>query len=180
VSFETKKTASAWGHGIFGYKGRLLLVHRLQPRDERKERIMPAIDRIMFEELFTDEVLTPTQFFGRTSIERMRRTGECQLLAALLADAIRCYKRNYFAVSRTRRRLFREAEQWLMEPAATDGSGPAFSFLYVCDVLGIEPEAVRAALRRWREAQNPQPNGSDPRLAVPGHSRKRPRTRDAA
>ncbi len=117
---------------------------------------MAPIEGIVFEEFFCEEVVTPTQFFGKTGAERVRRQGECQLLAALLADAIRCYQRNYFSPNRTRKRLFREAEQWLMEPAPGDGSGPAFSFVYVCDVLGIEPEAIRQRLRQWVAEQEKQ------------------------
>lgn len=116
---------------------------------------MSRVERISFEDLFVEDAMTPAQFFGRTGSERVRRAGECQLLAALLADAIRCYQRNYFAHSRGRRRLFREAEQWLMDPAPVDGSGPAFSFSYVCDVLGLDPEVVRSHLRRWQMRQSP-------------------------
>ncbi len=141
---------------------------------------MTPFDRVMFEDLFAEDALTPIQFFGRSGSERVRRTGECQLLAALLADAIRCYQRNYFAVSRSRKRLFREAEQWLMEPAPSDGSGPAFSFHYVCDVLGIEPETIRNALRRWSETQCMSAPRRLPAPAASGRVRPRRGSRQRA
>lgn len=138
---------------------------------------MSEAERIIFEDLFTEEAMTPAQFFGRTGAERVRRTGECQLLAALLADAIRCYQRNYFAHTRGRRRLFREAEQWLMEPPPADGSGPVFSFSYVCDVLGLDPEMIRSRLRQWQEAQSPGPGVEVKRPVAPKRPPRRTRWR---
>ena len=57
---------------------------------------------------------------------------------------------------RVQRRLFVEAEGWLMDRR---GDG-AFAFETVCETLGIDPRYLREGLRRWRVQQldgmNPQ------------------------
>ena len=50
-------------------------------------------------------------------------------------------------------RLRDEAEAWINARARLS----PFSFAVVCETLGLEPNAVRAALRRWRESSAPPP-----------------------
>ncbi len=119
---------------------------------------MAASDRWIFDELFVEDVLLPPQYFRDLAGDRPLRSGECHLLAALLADAIRCYQRNYLARDRAGQRLFREAEEWLMEPHPGATWGGGFSFQYVCDILRLDPEDIRARLRRWSAAQPPRPD----------------------
>lgn len=118
---------------------------------------MTVAERWIFEELFAEDVLLPSQYFRDVAADRPLRSGECYLLAALLADAIRCYRRNYSARDRTRQRLFREAEEWLMAPDVPASGNETFSFQYVCDVLRLDPEDIRARLRRWSATQPPRP-----------------------
>ena len=68
------------------------------------------------------------------------RSGVKGLLHAVLEESIRCFLG-------TDPRLRFEAEQWI-------DSGDrrwAFSFVTVCEALGLEPSAVRLALRRMQE-----------------------------
>ncbi|GIW45353.1 MAG: hypothetical protein KatS3mg077_2635 [Candidatus Binatia bacterium] len=118
---------------------------------------MTAAERWIFEELFSEDVLLPSQYFRDLAADRPLRSGECYLLAALLADAIRCYQRNYLARDRAGQRLFREAEQWLMECEPAPRCDGSFSFQYVCDVLRLDPEDIRRRLRRWSATQPPRP-----------------------
>ncbi|MCX8072372.1 MAG: hypothetical protein N3C12_07970 [Candidatus Binatia bacterium] len=118
---------------------------------------MSPSERWIFEELFAEDVLLPSQYFRDLAADRPLRSGECHLLAALLADAIRCYQRNYSARDRVGQRLFREAEQWLMEPDPAPPREGAFSFQYVCDVLRLDPDDIRLRLRRWSASQPPRP-----------------------
>jgi hypothetical protein len=67
------------------------------------------------------------------------------LLVAILRDAIECFRENLHATDRTGRRLFADAEAWLM---ATDGAGP-LRFTDVCDFLELEPAYLRRLLRVW-------------------------------
>jgi len=67
-------------------------------------------------------------------------------MLAVLEDAIRCYLTYANSRSRAQRRLFVEAEGWLMDRKA-DG---AFAFETVCETLSIDPNCLREGLRRWR------------------------------
>ena len=100
--------------------------------------------------------LTPGQYY-----DGIRADDACvrpikRLMLAVLEDAMRCYQTYANARSRVQRRLFVEAEGWLMDRR---GDG-AFAFETVCETLGIDPRYLREGLRRWRVQQldgmNPQ------------------------
>ncbi len=67
-------------------------------------------------------------------------TGIKALMLAVLDNGIACY------LSSTPR-IHAEAEYWIMANARRS----PFSFAVVCETLRLEPDAVRAALRRLRE-----------------------------
>jgi len=69
-------------------------------------------------------------------------TGTKALMLAVLEDGINSF---FYAKGRPRT----EAEHWIRTPR---GHSP-FSFAVVCETLGLDPEAVRAALHRMRETQ---------------------------
>lgn len=73
-------------------------------------------------------------------------TGTKALMLAVLEDAIRAY------LSREPRARM-EAEQWVLSRQRRS----VFSFAVVCETLGLEPKAVRGALRRLR-AQDVSPD----------------------
>ena len=108
--------------------------------------------------LIAPDIVLPTQL--PTAGGQARRTmAEYQLLVAVLDDAVQCFQKYLGAKSRRQRRLFNDAEAWIMR--AHEGSGPAaadappsFSFEYVCDTLGIDANDVRERLRRWRDGQH--------------------------
>ena len=98
------------------------------------------------------EVILPAQFFAEL---RRHASGERLLLVAVLEDAIKCFQKFLFANRARDRRLFREAEQWMMEAsrAQSANASPYFSFEQICNVLGLDPDYVRGGLRRWRQRQ---------------------------
>ena len=69
-------------------------------------------------------------------------TGTKALMLAVLENGLR----SYFS---PKVRIRAEAERWVKTP---QGRSP-FSFTVVCETLGLEPEAVRIALRRLRASQ---------------------------
>lgn len=81
---------------------------------------------------------------------RVAASGERRLRLAVLADAVACLQRNASAKSRRRRRLFLEAETWIME----SDYGSAFSFESVCEALGLDPEYLRDGVRQWCDQQS--------------------------
>jgi hypothetical protein len=78
--------------------------------------------------------------------ERIKRQPECRLLWAVLEDGMETYMKYAAATGRRGKRLFAEAERWIME----DDPTWLCSFVSICHILGLEPEYLRAGLKRWR------------------------------
>ena len=93
------------------------------------------------------DIVLPVQFFralqGRESLR-----GERRLILAVLEDAINCFQNNLFATDNRGKRLFREAEKWLM---SGDRQLP-FAFENICDFVSLEADYIRQGLRRWARA----------------------------
>ena len=99
--------------------------------------------------LFQPDTLLPAQY-----LDTMQRTTflepEKRLMLAVLDDAINCYRENLFSQRGKDRRLFDEAEEWILTP----GGDRAFSFDNVCESLGLNPEYLRRGLQRWKETHH--------------------------
>ena len=81
--------------------------------------------------------------------KRIRSQPECQLLWAVLEEAISTYMKYASATSRRGQRLFQDAEQWI----AQDDLTWLCSFSNIRHILELDPEYVRNGLARWRDAQ---------------------------
>jgi hypothetical protein len=94
---------------------------------------------------WADDVLLPEQFFGpRVGVSAVRP--EVALMQAVLEEAMVCLQGHFGLMGRRGRRLAQEAEAWFL---SEDAHWP-FAFISICEVLNLEPTAVRAALLRWR------------------------------
>jgi hypothetical protein len=107
--------------------------------------------------LIAPDIVLPTQL-PTTGGQARRTMAEYQLLVAVLDDAVRCFQKYLGAKNRRQRRLFNDAEVWIMRAHEVSGrnaedAAPSFSFEYVCDTLGIDANDVRELLRRWRDGQ---------------------------
>jgi hypothetical protein len=91
---------------------------------------------------FEPDFLVPVQFFDLTR-RRSMLDGETRLVFAVLEDAVRCYVKTVNSARRSDRDQFDEVQRWFR---AETGIHSPFSFEYVCDVLGIEPESLRSRL----------------------------------
>jgi hypothetical protein len=78
--------------------------------------------------------------------ERLLQQPEYRLLWAVLQEAIETYMKYAPATGRRGQRLFREAEEWIMQ----DDDLWLYSFPNVCHVLGLDPGYIRTGLKRWR------------------------------
>ncbi len=85
-------------------------------------------------------VVLPVQMPGAN---RSAGGGERQLMLAVLADAVHCYRVHRAAVTRNELQMFRESEEWIM----SDDEISPFSFLNVCQVLDIDAAYLRRGLR---------------------------------
>jgi hypothetical protein len=103
--------------------------------------------------LFEPDIVLPSQFFATLARRAPIKRGECQLLIAVLEDAVHCFQKYVFARTRRERRLFDEAEAWMMRCDAVlpEDDRPALSFEYICAALGLDPDYLRYGLKRWRE-----------------------------
>ena len=101
--------------------------------------------------LFQPDSLLSTHYF-----ETLRRKTilepEKRLMLAILEDAIHCFQDNLFTRNVRGRRLFEEAEEWIVE---ADGDR-VFSFENICEALGFNPAYVRQGLLRWMENKLPK------------------------
>lgn len=89
------------------------------------------------------------------------REGEEGLMLAVLENAIEYFQKYAVSHSEREKRLFREAEEWILEK----DSDWFFSFENICETLGLYPDYIRQGLLRWKEAkcrsvQSQQPDRS--------------------
>jgi hypothetical protein len=73
---------------------------------------------------------------------------EVALMRAVLEDALACFQRQFETAPRWVQQEAREAEGWLF----SDDAHGLFSYVYVCAVLGLEPESIRQELMRWSQS----------------------------
>ncbi len=128
--------------------------------------------------LLVPEFVLPSQFVGTLRRQVTRQSGEYRLLIAVLENAVQCFQKYAHAKRRDERRLFEEAERWLMggndaEDRRLDAQGLAFTFRYVCEALGIEPNYLRCGLKRWHTAQLAKGHVAVEHLRQDGHDRRR-------
>jgi len=83
--------------------------------------------------------------------EHLGYVAERKLIIAVLEDAIMCYQKYMFAKTAQERRIFDQAELWLMRRDRKGGGEESFSFEFICDALGLNADALREELRRWRQ-----------------------------
>ena len=96
--------------------------------------------------LVQPDTLLSAQYFDTLRVKTLVEA-EKRLMLAVLNDAIACYQENVFSQRRKNRRLFDDAEEWIVKP---DGDG-VFCFDNVCETLGFDPEYVRRGLVKWKD-----------------------------
>jgi hypothetical protein len=106
------------------------------------------------------DTVLPAQVSGPSWIVKR---GERQLLVAVLQDAVDCFRTHAFASDQRRQRLALEAEEWI----ARDDPASPFSFVSICDHLGLDPDSVREKLWDWRERHAVRHHGRE--AASPAH-----------
>lgn len=104
--------------------------------------------------LFAPEIMLPAQF------DVLRQAGaarvpEHRLMLAVLEDAVHQYQLGCDLPPGRASRAFRDVETWF----ASETTASPFSFVTICQVLGLEPDYLRSGLRRWRteRAADPRP-----------------------
>ena len=93
--------------------------------------------------LLEPEIILPSQLPCAT-IE----TPEKRLLLAVLEEAVGTYQRYLMATDPRSRALFADVEAWF----ASEDSLWLYSFVAICDAIGINATYVRSGLGLWRDA----------------------------
>ena len=75
--------------------------------------------------------------------------GEKELMMAVLQDAVECFQTYILATKQREKRLFQEAEDWILEK----NSDWFFSFENICETLQLHPDYIRQGLICWKEAK---------------------------
>ncbi len=104
-----------------------------------------AQDRESWTSLFQPDVLAAARYLDKWRY-RISHEPEKMLMCAVLEDAITRFQKYSSASSAHGRTAFREAEEWLMR----EKSDWLFSFEQICQSLNLDPNYIRAGLRRWQ------------------------------
>ena len=102
--------------------------------------------------LLSSDAMLPAQFYSPPDSTYKTR-GESALMCAVLDDAINCFQKQFVMDGRRVQRLAREAEEWI---SSNDRSWP-FSFINICEALGLDPEYLHLGVTRLRQHSSAYP-----------------------
>lgn len=105
-----------------------------------------------------DRPILPAQFFELSS---KLNCGEVKIRYRILRDGIREFRKHAFSTTPRGVAIFQETRAWIL---SNESEWP-YSFSNLCEVLGVDPEAARAALIRWRNKEEVKRNGMETRAA---------------
>jgi hypothetical protein len=95
--------------------------------------------------LFQPDPTAPEEYL-RGHISKFSIEPERLLVLALLEDAVACFQKYLRSTRQKEKQLIAEIESWF----ADDDRRWIFSFLNVCDLLGVDPGYLRRGLSQWR------------------------------
>lgn len=98
--------------------------------------------------MFQPDTLLPAQFFAHLG-KKIPQEPEYRLVVAVLQDAVECFQKHFGARDHKARQLFEDAEVWI---ASEDRDWP-FSFVNICELLGLNPDYLRSGLATWKETR---------------------------
>jgi hypothetical protein len=112
------------------------------PFHRNKSRRAASSGREPRYERASDASVPPEEFFD-SRVKLAAVCPEAALMYAVLEDAFVC-----FQMERLRMQRGRQAKEWFF----SDDFRWLFSFMSVCDVLGLQPQLIRMKLRHWSQS----------------------------
>lgn len=106
----------------------------------------------------------PIGEYDETIRRRIELHPELSLMLAVLEAAVSSFQKHVSARDHKGRRIFREVEEWILD----DRNAEIFSFVSICEHLGINPKYLRQGLLRWKQNRLAE-QGSEP-PASPAHN----------
>jgi hypothetical protein len=104
--------------------------------------------------LFDDGRISFASFDFDEVFKRRDLDAEQALMLAVLRNAVGDFQQYVHAQSASEKKLFREAEEWILEQD-TDWF---FSFDNICEALELEPGYIRQGLLSWKKAKRRHTN----------------------
>ena len=98
----------------------------------------------------TIDPIVAEAFFGSSS-RKGPVSAERELMIAVLSDAIECFWKYRKSRAALAIRLYQEAKAWLF----ADTENHPFSFLNICQTLGLEPSYIRRGILTGAESTPP-------------------------
>lgn len=98
--------------------------------------------------LFQPDILLPAQYLSTTQ-RKTYMEPEKRLMLAVLEDAVICFQKCLHSSSPKERLSFEEAEAWILE----EDSHWLFSFVNICEALGLDPAYLREGLIEWKKRE---------------------------
>ena len=87
------------------------------------------------------DIFLPSQFYGAGGLSRQLE-GEKRLMIAIFKDAVECLDKYRGARSGSGQSNYQSALEWVQDR----GTEWLFSFTNICDLLGFDPDYLRAVL----------------------------------
>ena len=98
------------------------------------------------DQLMVPDILMPVQYYDGMRRDNPETQAVKRLMFVVLADAVRCFQTYADAQSGAGRQMFGETEWWILD---RNSDGP-FTFVAICEALGIDPDCLRNGLHQWR------------------------------
>lgn len=98
--------------------------------------------------LFQPDILLPAQYLATTQ-RKTYLEPEKRLMLAVLEDAVICFQKYVRSSSAKERLSFDEAEAWILD----EDSHWLFSFVNICEALGLDPNYLREGLIEWKKRE---------------------------
>ncbi len=98
--------------------------------------------------LFQPDILLPAQYLATTQ-RKTYLEPEKRLMLAVLEDAVICFQKFVRSSNAKERLAFEEAEAWILD----EDSHWLFSFVNICEALGLDPDYLREGLIRWKQRE---------------------------
>ncbi len=102
--------------------------------------------------------------YNGTVQNRIELQPELTLMSAVLEDAVSSFQKHMSARDKRGIKRFRETEDWFLD----DRNDEIFSFVSICEQLGINPKYLRQGLLRWKQRNLAETPAAEDPQAITG------------
>jgi hypothetical protein len=125
-----------------------------------------VIEKNSREEEHVEKEIEETRGLDEAIQSRIELQPELSLMSAVLEDAVSSFQKHVSARDRKGRRILIEVEDWILD----DRNGEIFSFVSICEQLGINPKYLRQGLLGWKQKKLAEQDAERPSRAKLPHN----------